>query len=322
MEVLRSRRGTQFDPMLVDLFCSRAAELTEGILELDAWDAVLEPAAGLGCELSEVELTECLRVFADYADLKSPSFLGHSQGVGTLASRAALVLGLPAGESALVERAALVHDLGVIGVPAGVWDKPGALSLAESERVRTHPYLTERTLARPQRLAEIGALASLHHERLDGSGYPRRVRGDGLSVSARVVAAADAYQTSLEDRPHRRGRTVQEAVSALREEARQGRMDGEAVNAVLTAAGHRVRRRPTLPAGLTSREVEVLQLLAGGLSNKQIAVRLCLSSRTVSSHVEHVYSKIGVSTRGAAALFAMRNGLIGPTPGDADNKMG
>jgi HD-GYP domain-containing protein (c-di-GMP phosphodiesterase class II) len=309
-EMLRSRRATEFDPALVDLFRSCAGELLDGLDEVDAWDTVISADGDLGPELSETAFTDALRVFGDYADLKSPSWLGHSAGVAALAASAASRLGLPAGEVTLVERAALVHDLGAIGVSTGVWDKPGPLSAADKERVRMHPYLTERTLARPARLAEIGALAALHHERIDGSGYPHGVRGDDLSLPARVIAAADAYHALGEDRPHRAALSAVDAASALRNEVTAGRLDGDAANAVLAAAGHRVRHRPALPAGLTRREAEILVLMARGLSNKEMAERLSVSVRTVRSHVEHVYAKIGVSARGAAAMFAMRHGLL------------
>jgi len=159
------------------------------------------------------------------------------------------------------------------------------------------------------RLAEIGAVAGLHHERLDGSGYPRGVGGEAIPVTARLVAAADVYHALGEDRPHRPAVGAERAARVLREDVRSGRLDGESVNAVLAAAGHRVRRRPALPAGLTPREVEVLVLLARGASNKAIARRLSVSARTIGSHVEHVYTKIGVSSRGAAAVFALRHGL-------------
>jgi HD-GYP domain-containing protein (c-di-GMP phosphodiesterase class II) len=309
-EMLRSRRATEFDPALVDLFRGRAAELLDGLDDVDAWDAVISADGDLGPELSETAFTNALRVFGDYADLKSPSWLGHSAGVAALAAGAASRLGLPAGEVTLVERAALVHDLGAIGVSTGVWDKPGPLSAADKERVRMHPYLTERTLARPARLAEIGALAAQHHERIDGSGYPYGIHGDDLSLPARVIAAADAYHAMCEDRPNRAAFSTAGAASALRDEVAAGRLDGDAANAVLAAAGHRVRRRPALPGGLTRREAEILVLMARGLSNKEMAERLSVSVRTVRSHVEHVYAKIGVSARGAAAMFAMRHGLV------------
>jgi HD-GYP domain-containing protein (c-di-GMP phosphodiesterase class II) len=319
VELVRSRRATEFDPEMVDLFCSRATELFDGLDDIDAWDAVTNKDDDLGPQLTESRLTEVLRVFGDYADLKSPAWLGHSRGVAVLAADAARRVGLPTSDVTLVERAALVHDLGAIGVSAGVWDKPGPLTAVDRERVRTHPYLTERCLCRPPRIGEIGALAALHHERVDGSGYPRGVHGDALSLAARLLAAADAYHALGEGRPHRGPSGPAEAAALLREDVLAGRFDGEAVNAVLAAAGHRVRRRPSLPAGLTSREAETLMLLARGLSNKQIAARLSVSAKTVSSHVEHVYSKAGVSTRGAAAMFAMRHGLVGPPSGEDTN---
>jgi DNA-binding NarL/FixJ family response regulator len=136
------------------------------------------------------------------------------------------------------------------------------------------------------------------------------MRGDGLSLSARLVATADAYHALGEGRPHRAAISAADAAAMLRGEAAAGRLDGEAANAVLAAGGHRVRHRPTLPCDLTPREAEILVLLARGLSNKEMAARLSVSARTVSSHVEHVYAKIGVSTRGAAAMFAMRHGLV------------
>jgi HD-GYP domain-containing protein (c-di-GMP phosphodiesterase class II) len=316
MDMLRSRRGTEFDPALVDLFCANTGGLVDELEAIDSWDAITSDDSALGPELTEGELTGVLQVFGDYADLKSPSRLGHSRGVAQLAAEGANRLGLPAAEVTRLERAALVHDLGVIGVSTGVWDKPGPLSSSERERVRTHPYLTERVLARPPQLASIGGLAGLHHERVDGSGYPRGLHGDALSMAARVIAAADVCNAVSQARPHRRELNAAEAATLLRDEVTAGLLDGEAVNAVLGAAGHRVRRRPGLPSGLTPREVEVLALLARGVPNKVIAERLSLSARTVRSHIEHVYAKIGVSTRGAAAMFAMRHGLVSPTIGD------
>ena len=194
-EMVRSRRGTEFDPALVDVLTDHTAEIFDGLDDVDAWDRVLD-STHLGAEVVDDDaLTAALEAFADYADLKSAWFLGHSRGVAALASGAAENVGLPADEVRLIERAALVHDLGVIGVSSGIWDKDGVLSPTELERVRTHPYLTERVLRRQPKLAEIGALAVLHHERLDGSGYPSGLRSGSIPFSARIVAAADVYRT-------------------------------------------------------------------------------------------------------------------------------
>jgi DNA-binding CsgD family transcriptional regulator len=149
-----------------------------------------------------------------------------------------------------------------------------------------------------------------HCERLDGSGYPRGQSGAAIGRPARLLGAADAYQAMREPRPHRPERSRDEAAAELRAQVKAGRLDAECVEAVLGAAGHRILRRRGGPAGLTSREVDVLRLLARGLSNKEIAKRLVISPKTVGNHVEHIYAKIDASTRTGACLFAMQHGLL------------
>jgi DNA-binding CsgD family transcriptional regulator len=207
-----------------------------------------------------------------------------------------------------------VYDLGRLGVPNTIWDKPGPLTRSELERVRTHPYLGERMLAFAPSLEGLGAIAVQHHERLDGSGYPRGVSGDQIGTTVRLLAAADVYQALCEPRPHRPARTARDAAGELRREVTAGRLDGDAVDGVLRAAGHRVGRRREWPAGLTRREVEVLRLSARGLSNKQIGAELVISPKTAGSHIEHIYRKIDASNRAQASLFAMRHGLMRDAP--------
>jgi DNA-binding CsgD family transcriptional regulator len=121
-----------------------------------------------------------------------------------------------------------------------------------------------------------------------------------------VLTAANAYQAMREPRPHREALDAERAAAELR----AGPEDPDAVEAVLAAAGHRVARRREGPAGLTPREVEVLRLLARGLSNKEIAQRLSISPKTVGNHAEHIYAKIDAQSRAAAAFFAMQQGLL------------
>ena len=302
--VARERRGTQFDPGLVDVFCAEAPALFDDIDSATTWHAVIEAEPALEIVLSDAELESALEAIADFTDLKSPWTLGHSRGVADLAHAAAALYGLSAGDATLVRRAGLVHDLGRLGVSNAIWDKPGALTPTERERVRLHPYLTERMLASSGALAPLGAIAVQHHERLDGSGYPRGLSGDALTPAGRVLAAADAYRAMTEPRPHRAALTPAEAAAELRAGVRAARFDGDAADAVLRAAGHAGKRRREWPAGLTSREVEVLRLLVRGLSNKEIAEQLVISRKTAGSHVEHIYAKIGVSNRARASLFA------------------
>jgi DNA-binding NarL/FixJ family response regulator len=130
-------------------------------------------------------------------------------------------------------------------------------------------------------------------------------------MGARILAAADFFHTKIEPRPHRPALTLEEAADHARREAQAGRLDGEAVNGVLSAAGQPgLPRRHTLPAGLSEREVEVLRFIARGSSVREIAQTLYLSPKTVGHHVQHIYDKIGVSTRPAATLFAMRHDLL------------
>ena len=323
VDLARRRAGGQLDPALAGHVCEHADALLAGLDEATGWDAAIAAEPTLATRLSGVALDSALAAIADFADLKSPYTTGHSRGVAERAAAAALRAGLGEPAAAELRRAGLLHDVGRIGVSNAVWDKPGALSEAEMERVRMHPYLTQRTFSRAPRLARLAEVAAMHHERLDGSGYPRALAGGALSPEARILAAADAYQAMTELRPHRAALTAADAAGQLRQEAVSGRLDPDAVDAVLGAAGHRVRRRREGPAGLTHREVEVLVLLARGLSNKEIGARLVVSPRTVGHHVEHVYRKIGCSTRAAASLFAMQNGLLpeleaSPEDGETD----
>jgi HD-GYP domain-containing protein (c-di-GMP phosphodiesterase class II) len=172
-----------------------------------------------------------------------------------------------------------------------------------------HAYLTERMLAQVSALDHVRRTAARHHERVDGSGYPHGLDGPALSPTDRLLAAADTYHAMTEPRPHRPALGAGEAADRLRAEVRSGHLDGEAARAVLAAAGHRVPAAAERPGGLTNRETDVLRLLARGHTNRQIAERLGISPKTTSNHVEHLYTKLGVSSRAAATLYATQHGL-------------
>ncbi|MBI3241511.1 MAG: LuxR family transcriptional regulator [Chloroflexi bacterium] len=207
--------------------------------------------------------------------------------------------------------AAAHADVGRVGVSSGIWCKPGPLAVTEWERVRLHPYYTQRILSQPQVLTEWGLIAASNRERLDGSGYHRNLPAAMLTPAMRILSAADVYQAMIETRPHRAAFTPEQAAAELKREVRAGGFDGDAVNAVLAAAGHatpEVRRQRV--ADLTEREIEVLRLVARGLSNRDIAQQLTVSPKTVGNHLQNIYSKIGVSTRAAATYFAMQHSLV------------
>jgi HD-GYP domain-containing protein (c-di-GMP phosphodiesterase class II) len=306
----RRRAGRQFDPRVVDALTRDPDGVLTGLDTLRAWDVVLGAEPALRVRLQGDAVDGALAAVADFVDLKSPFTLGHSRAVADLAAGAGRVLGMPEAEVSVLRRAGLVHDLGRLGVSNAIWDKTGPLGAGEWERIRLHPYLTERILCQSPALAPLGALAVAHHERLDGSGYPRGLRGSAISTPARVLAVADAYRTLREPRPHRDALAADAAETRLRADAHAGRLDVEAVEATLAAAGHRAAQRHSRPGGLSVREIEILRLVARGLSSRQIADRLVLSPKTVRNHTEHIYAKTGAGNRVAASLFAVQHGLL------------
>ena len=309
-EVLRRRRATAYDPAIVDVFLARGERWLADAASESAWEAALAAEPVPWAQVRGDRLDEVLDAFAAFADLKSPFTRGHSSGVAALAEGAARHAGLDESTAVALRRAALVHDLGRAGIPNGIWDKAGPLTRAEWERVRLHPYYTERVLSHTAALAPLAPIAGAHHERLDGTGYHRGSSAALLPPAARLLAAADAYQAMTQERPHRAALPPEVAARQLAAEADGGRLDGDAVRSVLAAAGHGFGRRRPWPAGLSEREVEVLRLIARGASYKAVAGRLSISPKTAEHHVGHIYAKIGVSSRAAAALFAMEHRLL------------
>lgn len=303
---LRRRSGTYLDPALVSAL---SPDAFEGLDDVDAYEAVLDAEPDPVLRIGEAAMVEVARAFGDVVDLKSPWLRGHSAAVADLAGAAASQLGIR--DERTITIAGHLHDVGRVGVSSGIWDKPGPLTATERDQARLHPYYTDRILSRLPALADVATIAGRHHERLDGSGYHRGLNASQLSLPARVLAAADRYRSQVEDRPYRLAATPAEAGRRVRADVEQGRLDGDAVDAVLTAAGQRVGLRRPRPAGLTDRQVEVLRLLARGSSNRQIGEHLGIAARTAEHHVQDVYARIGVSTRAAAALFAMEHGLLG-----------
>ena len=306
--VVRERAGHAFDPEIARRFADDAAEILARDLDTPAWQATLDSEPGRHLRLHDAAIDLALAAMGDFADLLSPYLVGHSAGVAQLAGEAGERCGFSADELRSLRRAALVHDVGRVAVPVRIWQKPGPLTPDEWERVRLHAYHTERILRQSSFLAALAPVATTHHERLDGSGYHRGLTAASLTPPARLLAAADVYHAMAEPRPHRAPLTAVQAAAALADEARSGRLDPDAVGAVLDAAGQQVPRLER-PAGLTEREAEVIALLARGLQTKQIARQLGISPKTADRHIQNAYGKIGVSTRAAAALFAMQHGL-------------
>jgi HD-GYP domain-containing protein (c-di-GMP phosphodiesterase class II) len=309
--VLERRAGAAYDPQLAELGAHHLGDVCAELDESRIWEHALESEPFPHVRLGGDDIDAGFAAFAALTGLKSPWFREHSTATADLAEAAAWRLGLPPETVAFVRRAALAADLGRVGVSNAIWEKPGPLGFGEWERVRLHPHFTERAFAQSHALAPIGLLAGSHHERLDGSGYHRGLSGSTLDTTTRILAAADCYTAMRTVRPYRPALEPQAAETELRREVEDRRLDAEAVDAVLAAAGHSVPKRPrALPAGLTRRELEVLLALVLGHSNQAIADGLGISAKTVGHHVQHVYRKAGVSSRAAATVWAFEHDLV------------
>ena len=306
---VRRRAGGHLDPDLATACADAMGELYGGLDTDDPFSVVLDLEPDPAARVDTAGLADIARVCGELVDLKSPWLQGHSSAVAELAGAAATGLGLPEAEQVRV--AGYLHDVGRAGLPSRLWALPRAWTAAERDQAQLHTYYTERVLSRVAELGAVADLAGLHHERCDGSGYHRGLHGDRIPMGARVLATADAYRLLIQDRADRPGLVLGDAARRLRAEADSGRLDPDAVSAVLAGAG--AAHVPAGPgvAGLTSRQLEVLRPVTRGLSNRQIARQLVLSPRTVDRHVADVYQRIGVSSRAAAAMFCMEHGLLG-----------
>jgi HD-GYP domain-containing protein (c-di-GMP phosphodiesterase class II)/DNA-binding CsgD family transcriptional regulator len=307
----RQRAGGAFDPDLVSAFCAERDEVLAVAERPALWNDLLAAEPGAPRHLGGEDLIEAARVMGDFGDLKSTHLAGHSASVARLVEAAAEQAGLDAATRQGLLLAGYAHDIGRVAVTTAIWDKPAALSDGEWEQVRLHAYYSERFFAPAASLVDVGQLVGKHHERLDGSGYHR---GDGraaLSGPARLLAAADAYAAMGAARPHRAALDDDQRGRELRLMAERDLLDAAAVNCVLAAAGDAGPPvRPRWPAGLTDREVDVLRRIATGASIQQTASALQLSAKTVDFHLQNIYLKAGVTTRAAAAVFAIQNDLV------------
>ena len=306
LAAVRSRRDAAYDPTIADAVLRKPSDLFAEADSASPWDDVLQREPAPRPTIAESRLDNVLEAFADFADLKSPLTPGHSREVAALAARAAPE------EAVTLRRAGLVHDLGRTSVPNGIWEKPGRLTDGEWERVRLHPYYSERILGRVDSLRPLATLAGMHHERVDGSGYHRASAHAEIQWPARVLGAADAYQAMTQPRPYRPAMHPEQAAQELESMGKSNRLDSSAVSKVLAAAGHQLSRpsRTAWPAGLSDREVEVLRILCRGGTKKQVASLLSISPSTVDHHVRHIYDKAGVQTRAGATLFAIEHDLL------------
>jgi len=314
IDAARERRDRTYDPDLADLFVAHGSRMFEQLDGMDPWEAVLDLEPEPRRTLEGAGLDAALTVAADFIDLKSPYRAGHSRRCAQLGADAGRAYGATEHEIGALRRAALLHEFGTTAIPNSILDKRGPLTRAELDRVQLHPMLTEQMLGRSAALAELNLVAAAHHEKADGSGYHKGLRADATERTGRLLAAVDVYVGLTTERADRPAFSADDAATELRQLASRGVLERAAVDAVLAAAGHQNVRgsaqRVPRPGGLSHREVEVLRLAAMGLTTREIADRLFISPKTADHHIQHVYTKIEVSTRAAAALWAMQHELV------------
>jgi HD-GYP domain-containing protein (c-di-GMP phosphodiesterase class II) len=311
-ETVASRADGPYEGKLARLFTGNASELMDGIGTTVDRETILALEPDPPAMLDESECDEAFLAIADMIDMRMPFTLGHSRAVSELAAGAGRSMGLSDDEVRALRWSGCMHDIGELVVPVSTWMRNGPLSVRERDAAQLHPYYGERALTAFGRDGgPMAALVLRHHERLDSSGYHRKVSGADLSPAARILAAAEAFQTAREERPHRKAMSAEAAAGQLRTAVHDGRIGAEAAEAVLAFAGHPSRRAPAKPlAGLTTREIEVLRLIAAGSTAKEVARKLRISPKTADHHVQAIYGKIGVASRAAAALYAVEQGLL------------
>jgi HD-GYP domain-containing protein (c-di-GMP phosphodiesterase class II) len=233
-DVARRRRGTWFDPALVRLFDHVAADSAfwqqVAAPDVTAHVAAFEPPEQVVLA-DDDRLDLIAEAFGRVVDAKSPFTSRHSERVAETAAGIGAILGLDAAELRDLRRAGLLHDLGKLGVPNIVLDKPGKLTPEEWELMRRHPAYTAEVLAQVECLRPIAGTAASHHERLDGSGYHRGLEAPALSLPARILAVADVYDALARDRPYRAAMPAERVLAILDADA-GARLDAESVAAL------------------------------------------------------------------------------------------
>ncbi len=312
----RERRDRTYDPELADLFATNGAGYFERLGKADPWDAVLSLEPRPRRILEGADLDNALEVAADFIDLKSPYMAGHSRRCAQLSAAAAASLGCSDDEITTLRRAALVHEFGTTAISNSILDKSGALTRAEFDRVELHPMLTEQMLRRTPALAALNPVAAAHHERANGSGYHKRVRSEALSTCGQLLATTDIYVGLTTDRADRPAFSDDSAAAELRRMVASGVLDKRTTSAVLDAAGHGDRNgfttaRPQERSWAdTSRSRGAAAWRRAGSRPARSPTQLFISPKTADHHIQHVYGKIGVSSRAAAMLWAIQNSVV------------
>ena len=248
--VARRRRGRWFDPAVVDAFLAVCRD--EGFWRsLEAPDVSHWEPADQVLRADDAQIDRIAEAFARVIDAKSPFTASHSQRVAEIAVGIGGVLGFDAVVLRDLRRAGLLHDIGKLAISNVILDKPGKLTDGEFSTIKEHPAYSLRILQRAPIFASIADLAADHHERIDGTGYPRQLEGAALDMPVRALAVADVYEALTADRPYRGALPVEKALDIVSWEV-PGRLDRDAFAALETWLGRSTD--PLAPGVLTLAE--------------------------------------------------------------------
>ncbi len=307
LRVISKRSGEQFSPKFVKLLKKSFSQIELQYREVSLWDEMNSNLKNL----QGASLQECIYTFADFIDLKSIYTFNHSRKVAKLARKIASIAGLSNELRTQAEFTACLMNIGMVSVPNGILEKKGKLSRLESERIELHPFYTNKILSSCKELKIYSDAAISHHEKLDGTGYHRNKKE--LSFFESILSISDSYIALTSDRSYRKAYSEKEATEILLSEVNTGKRDLRAYKILLEAIGIKERRdhrESSNEFGLTEREIEILQKLSTGATNKEIGLALNLSHRTIQNHSIRIYEKLGVKTRTGATLLATQKGLI------------
>ena len=232
VEVAGKRKGRWFDPEVVRAFqaVARRKQVWSELEKAAELVARLEPQE-MRFAADDATIDQICLAFADVIDAKSPFTYRHSTGVAAAAVSIARTLGLDEAEVKLIRRAALLHDIGKLGISNAILEKPGALSASEWQEVYEHPRLSAQILERVPGFEQLSELVACHHERLDGSGYFRHLEGRDLSTAARILAVSEIFDALVTRRPYRDALPMEEAFAVLSQSAPEA-LDGDCVAAL------------------------------------------------------------------------------------------
>ncbi len=300
--IVRQRADVVYPSHLVDAMDKHAHE----------WLDAIHLASNTSTDSAEVRSIQ-MDLIGHVIDLKLPWLLGHSGAVAKMADAIAATMGVASEKRARLRRAAWLHGLGRVSVPNAIWDRKGPLTTGDMERARLAPYWTSRVGNTVAGLADAAETAAHAYERLDGSGYFRGISANSTPIESRILATAVCWVAMVSDRPWRKAMGVDAAMAELRREADSGRLDVQVLSSLIRCVAPDavpIEGKGPAMSLLTARELDVLQRVSLGDSNKEAAQNLGISPSTVRTHLESIFNKLGCKTRAACTLRASMLGLL------------